>query len=47
MDESEIEIEEGKNYEKDIEKVFGRKIALGLISMNWKYKEVAMKIIYK
>ena len=43
----EIEVEEGRQFEKDVENVFGRKIALGLIALNWKIKEVSMKIIYK
>ena len=47
MDDSEIEVEEGRNYERDVEKVFGRKIALGLIAINWKYKELALKVVYK
>jgi hypothetical protein len=47
MDDSEVDIEEGRSYEKDIEVVFGRKIALGLISVNFKYKEIAMKVILK
>lgn len=47
MDDGEIEIEEGKTLEKDIEAVFGRKIALGLIAMNFKFKEIAVKIILK
>lgn len=47
MDDSEIEVEEGKVYERDIEIVFGRKIALGLIAVNFKFKEIAMKIIIK
>jgi len=47
MNDAEIEAEEGRIYEKDIEVVFGRKIALGLIAVNWKYKEVALKLIYK
>lgn len=47
MEDSEIEVEEGRNYEKDIEAVFGRKIALGLLAVNWKFKELALKIIYK
>ena len=36
MDDSEIEVEEGRTYERDIEKIFGRKIALALIALNWK-----------
>jgi hypothetical protein len=47
MEDSEIEVEEGKNYEREVEVVFGRKIALGLIAVNFKFKELAMKIIIK
>ena len=47
MDDAEIEVEEGKTYEREVEIVFGRKIALGLIAINWKYKEIAMKIVVK
>lgn len=47
MPDSEIEVEEGRPYEKDIENIFGRKIALGLIAINWKFKETALKIIFK
>lgn len=47
MDDAEIEVEEGRQFEKDIETVFGRKIALGLMATNFKIKEVSMKIILK
>jgi hypothetical protein len=47
MDDSEIEIEEDRQYERDVEVVFGRKIALGLMAVNFKFKEMAMKIIVK
>jgi len=47
MDDSEIEVEEGKTYEREIDNVFGRKIALGLIAINFKLKEMAMKVILK
>ena len=47
MGDTEIEVEEGRIYEKEVENVFGRKIALGLIALNWKMKEISMKIIYK
>lgn len=47
MDDAEIEVEEGRTYERDIELVFGRKIALGLLALNWKYKETSMKIVFK
>lgn len=30
-----------------IESVFGRKIALAMLSLNWKYKEMAIKVAYK
>jgi hypothetical protein len=47
MTDLEIDTEEGRAFEKDVEAVFGRKIALGLIALNWKLKEVSIKIIYK
>lgn len=47
MDDSEIEVEEGKQYEREVEAVFGRKIALGLMALNFKFKEIAMKVILK
>ena len=47
IDDNEIEVEESKQFERDIEIVFGRKIALGLLAINFKYKEIAMKIILK
>ena len=47
MEDSEIEVEEGRTYEREVEQIFGRKLALGLIAINWKYKETALKIIYK
>ena len=47
MQDSEIEVEEGRPYERDVENIFGRKIALGLIALNWKFKETALKIIFK
>ena len=39
MDDSEIEVEEGKQYEKEIDCVFGRKIALGFMAVNFKFKK--------
>ena len=42
-----MEVEESKLYEKIIEQVFSKKVALGLISSNWKFKEISIKIIYK
>lgn len=47
MEDAEIEVEEGRPYERDIEYIFGRKIALGLMAVNWKLKETALKIILK
>lgn len=47
MTDLDIDIEEGRAFENDVEVVFGRKIALGLIALNWKIKEVSIKIIYK
>lgn len=47
MDDSEIEVEDGRNYERDVEVVFGRKIALGLMAVNFKFKELAMKVIIR
>lgn len=47
MDESEIEVEEGKQFEKEVDNIFGRRIALGLIALNFKFKELSMKVILK
>jgi hypothetical protein len=47
MDDSEIEVEECKQYDKEIDSVFGRKIALGFMAVNFKFKEIALKIIVK
>jgi hypothetical protein len=38
-----INIESGKEVDKIIERVFGMKTALGLISTNWKFREEALK----
>ena len=47
VDEDEIKVEKGKEPDTIIERVFGMKIALGLISVSWKYREEAMKYIIK
>ena len=47
VDESEIKIEKGKEADPVIERVFGTKTALGLISTNWKFREEALKYILK
>jgi hypothetical protein len=47
MADVDIEVEEGRPFEREVENIFGRKIALGLIAINWKIKEVSMKVVYK
>ena len=47
VEESEIEVPEGMQIDMVIESIFGRKIALALISLNWKYKEMAIKVAHK
>ena len=47
LDESEIKIEQGKEPDGIIERVFGMKPALGLISTSWKHREEALKYINK
>ena len=43
----EIDVEGNQKINEQISKVFGRKVALALIAVNWKYKEMALKMIYK
>jgi len=47
VDESEIEVPEGTQMDMIIESIFGRKIALALICLNWRYKEMAIKVAHK
>ena len=47
MDENKIQTEEESQTDPKIELVLGRKIALAMIAIDWKYKEIAMKLVYK
>ncbi len=47
MDESDIPIEEGTELDTDVVAIFGKKIALALVSSDWKFREMALKIVYK
>lgn len=47
MDEKDIPIDTEQKIDPQIELVFGRKIALSFLALDWKYKELALKIIYK
>lgn len=47
MDEKDIPIDAEQKIDPQIELVFGRKIALSFLALDWKYKELALKIIYK
>jgi hypothetical protein len=47
MNEDEIQIEPDLIIDPQIESIFGRKIALSFNALDWKYKEMAMKLIYK
>jgi hypothetical protein len=47
MDEKDIQIDAEQKADAQIELVFGRKIALSFLALDWKYKELALKIIYK
>lgn len=44
IQESDI-VTDGAKMDARIEKVFGRKVALCLVSQNWQYKELALKNI--
>ena len=47
MDEAEIRLEEDAKPDPVVELVFNKKVALALVAIDWKYKEIALKIIYK
>ena len=47
MDDSEIALEPGCLPDLQIENEFGKKVAIALIAQEWKYKEIALKMIYK
>ena len=47
MNESDIKIEPETKPDMEIDRVFGRKVSLGLLAIDWKLKECALKIMYK
>lgn len=47
IEESDLQITEGLSMDPRIERVFGRKVALCLISQNWQHKELGIKYIYR
>lgn len=47
MDDSEIKVEPASHVDSLIEEVFGRKVALAMNAIDWKFKEIGLKIIYK
>lgn len=47
MEESEIALEPGCLPDLQIENEFGRKVAVAIIAQEWKYKEIALKMIFK
>jgi hypothetical protein len=47
MDDADIKIEPDAFIDPKIEEVFGRKVALAMNAIDWKFKEIGMKVIYK
>ena len=47
LEEEEIKIEQGKEADLIIDRVFGNNVALGLVSTSWKLREEALKYILK
>ena len=47
LEETEIEVEIDSKIDAEVVKVFGSKIARALIALDWKYKEHALKLMYK
>jgi len=47
MDEADIKVEPENKTDETVENVFSKKMALALIAVDWKYKEIALKIMYK
>ena len=47
LQDSEIEVELDSIIEQEVVDVFGQKIARALIAIDWKFKEHALKFIYK
>lgn len=45
IEESDLALQEDAQMDSRIENVFGRKVALCLLSTNWQYKELAMKFV--
>ena len=47
MDDADIKVEPDSKLDMEIEKVFGHKVALAMNAIDWKFKEIALKVIYK
>jgi len=47
MDDADIKVESDAIIDAKIEEVFGRKVALAMNAIDWKFKEIGMKVIYK
>lgn len=47
MDDADIKIETDAFIDPKIEEVFGKKVALAMNAIDWKFKEIGMKVIYK
>lgn len=47
MDDADIKVDADSTIEPKIEEVFGRKVALAMNAIDWKFKEIGMKVIYK
>ena len=47
MDDADIKVEPDALIDAKIEEVFGRKVALAMNAIDWKFKEIGMKVIYK
>ena len=46
-DDADIKMEPDSQPDPGIEKVFGRKVALAMHAIDWKFKEIALKVIFK
>lgn len=47
MDVNEIKVDPEAQIDETIEKVYGNKVAHAMNALDWKYKEIALKVIYK
>ena len=47
LEENEIQIDQEEKVELGVVNVFGMKIARALVSIDWKHKEHAMKVVHK